>query len=254
MGGQCAHAHTFHRRVTDHGFRQSRNELFSNGIQVFGRHDGAADGGAFLACFGGDFFRHFFHKQIELFVIRADIGAEDGAVERVSFGIEGDAVLHQIGMHPQLGSRVCRAGERDDIGHVESVEQIAGAANHQLQTAFGQQARIQHQTHCGFGEVTGGGGGLANARHACQKTGGEFFQQTPDGKVEGVDVHRHTTARHQNVCARKTAFFAQWKRRAFVNHIARRQFVAAHACIRIQSASTAIDVNPTVGFRGPGMR
>ena len=56
--------------------------------------------------------------------------------------------------------------------------------------------------------------------------------------------------RHQNVRARKAAFFTQRESRAFVDQVAAGQLVAAHAGVSEQCACTAFDVHPTVGPRG----
>ena len=109
---------------------------------------------------------------------------------------------------------------------VEPVEQVAGAADHQLQAALGQQARLDDQAHRGFGEVAGRGGRLADAGHARQEAGRELLEQAPDREVEGVDVHRDAAARHQDVRAGEAALLAQRDRRAFVHQVARGQLVA----------------------------
>ena len=53
----------------------------------------------------------------------------------------------RFGVHAQPGRGVGRSGEGDDVLAVEPVEQVAGAADHQLQRAGGQQPRLVHQPH-----------------------------------------------------------------------------------------------------------
>jgi hypothetical protein len=130
------------------------------------------------------------------------------------------------------------------------VEQVAGAADHQLQAAGRQQAGFVHQAHHGFGQVAGGGGRLDDAGHAGQEGRGELLQHAPDREVEGVDVHRHAAARHQDVAAGEVALLAQGDRRAFVHQVARRQLAAAHARIGEQRGVAAFDVDPAVGAGG----
>ena len=80
---------------------------------------------------------------VEFLVVGGNVRRQDGAVERIGFGIEGHRVAHQVGIHPQLRGGVGRAGEGDDVGAVQPVEQVAGTAYDQLQAAFRQQAGRQ---------------------------------------------------------------------------------------------------------------
>ena len=66
-------------------------------------------------------------------------------------------------------------------------------------------------------------------------------------------MHRDAATRHQDVRARKAAFFAQRECRAFVDQVAAGQLVAAHARIGEQRACTAFDVDPAVGAGGTGV-
>jgi hypothetical protein len=99
-------------------------------------------------------------------------------------------------------------------------------------------------------QIAGRRGRLGDAGHGCQEAGCEFFQQTPDGEVESIDVHGQAAARHQDVRAGETAFFTERDGRAFMQHVRRRQLVAAHAGVGEQGARAAFDVDPTVGARG----
>ena len=74
---------------------------------MFARHDSAANGGAFLTGLDRHFSHHFFDEQIKFFVIGCDVIGQDGAVQRVGFCIERNAVANQVGIDAQLGRRVC---------------------------------------------------------------------------------------------------------------------------------------------------
>jgi hypothetical protein len=102
------------------------------------------------------------------------------------------------------------------------------------------------------GQVAGGGGRLGDAGHGGQEAGREFLEQAPDREIEGIDVHRHAAARHQDVGAGKAAALAQRHGRAFVQHVRRRQLAPAHAGVGEQGADAAFDVDPAVGAGGAG--
>ncbi len=121
--------------------REPRAQPLGHRIEVLARHDGAADGRALLAGLDGHLARHFLHEEIELLVVGRHVGREDRAVERVGLGVERDRLAHDVRVHAQLGGGVGRAGEGHDVGAVEPVEQVAGAADHELQAARGQEAR-----------------------------------------------------------------------------------------------------------------
>ena len=252
-GGQRAHLHAFHGRITHHGLGQARGESFRHGVHVPARHDGAADGGAFLPGLGRHLARHFLHEQLEGLVIRPHLGRQHRAVQRIGLGVEGNGARHQVGVHSQAGGRVGRAGESDHVGLGEAVQQVPRAADDELQAAWGQQAGVVDHAHHRFGEVAGGRGRLADAGHARQEAGCELLQQAPDGEVEGVDVHRHPAPRHQDVRAREHTRLAQGHRRALMHHVARGQVARAHTGIGEQRAGAALDVDPAVGARGAGV-
>jgi hypothetical protein len=167
---------------------------------------------------------------------------------------ESASARDQVGSHAQLGGGVGRAREGDDVAAVDAIEQVARRTHHQLQRAFGQQARFDDQPHHRLGQVAGGRGRLDDGRHAGKKGRRELLERAPDGEVERVDVHGHAAPRHQHVRAGELACLAERHRRAFVDQVAGRQLVAAHAGIREQRAGAALDVDPAVGARGAGVR
>ena len=253
VAGQRAHAHTLYRRVAHHHLGQPGAQCGGHGVQLATRHDGAADGGALLAGLHRHLARHLLDEQLEFGVVGRDIGRQDRAVQGIGLGVEGHAVAHQVGMDAQPGGRVGAAGEGEHILALQAVQQITGGADHQLQRTLGQDARLHDQPHRRLGQVAGGGGRLADAGHARQEAGRQLFQQAPDRKVEGVDVHRHAAARHQDVAAGKLVGLAQRHGRAFVHQVARGQLVAAGGSVGQQGAAAAFDVDPAIGAGGAGV-
>ena len=252
--GQRAHAHALDGRVTHDDLGQARLELLGHGVQVLARHDGAADGGALLAGLHRHFAGHFLDEEVEFFVVRRHVRGQDGAVQRVGLGVEGDAVADEVRVHAQLGGGVGGAGEGHHVRAFQAVEQVARATDDKLQRARRQDAGVIDQTHHGLGQVAGGCGGLADAGHAGQEAGRELFEQAPDGEVEGVDVHRQPATRHQDVRAGKAALLAQRHRRAFVDQVAAGQLGLAQAGIGEQRAGATFNIDPAVGARGAGVR
>lgn len=252
-GGERAHAHAFFVRVAEGDFSQTLDQAFGEGVQVLLGHHDAADGGAFLAGFDGHLADDFLGEQVELFVVRGDVRGEDGTVERVRFGVEGDRAVDDVGVRAQFAGGVRGAGEGDHVLFVELIQQITRTADDQLQGAFGQRAGVLHQTDTGLGDVAGGGGRFNDAGHAGEEVGGEFFQHAPHRKVEGVDVHGDATARHQDVGAGEVVVFAEGDHRAFVEDVAGGQLFAAHAGVGEQGAEAAVDVEGVVAFGGAGV-
>lgn len=252
-GGQRAHPHAFFVGVAEGDFFQTLDQAFGEGIEVLLRDHDAADGGAFLAGFDGHLADDFLGEQVQFFVVGGDVRGEDGAVQRIRFGVEGDGAVDDVGVRAQFAGGVRGAGEGDHVLFVELVEQIPGAADHQLQGAFGQRAGVLHEAHAGRGDIAGGGGRFDDAGHAGEEVGGEFFQHAPDREVEGVDVHGDAAARHQDVGAGEVVVLSEGDHRAFVDHVAGGQLFAAHAGVGEQGAEAAVDVEGVVAFGGAGV-
>jgi len=115
-------------------------QALSHRVEVLARHDRAADGGALLARLHGHLARDLLDEELELLVVGHHLGAEDGAIERIGLGVERDRLLDEVRVHAQLGGGVGAAGEGDDVGAFEAIEQVPGAADHELQRALGHQA------------------------------------------------------------------------------------------------------------------
>ncbi|OIQ71924.1 hypothetical protein GALL_464550 [mine drainage metagenome] len=251
--GERAHPHPLCRRIAQRGFAQPLTQGRDQRIDSVVRRDHPTDSGAFLPGLDRHLARDFLDEQVELDVVGVDVGGENRAVQRIGLGVERHRMAHQARVHAQLGGGRGRAGEGDHVLAVEAVEQVAGAADDQLQAARRQHAALRDEAHRGLGQIAGRSGRLDDARHSGEKTGREFLEHAPDGEVERVDVHRDAAARHQDVAAGEAARLAQRQHRAFVHDVARRQPVAADAGVRVQRADAALDVDPAVGARRAGV-
>jgi hypothetical protein len=109
------------------------------------RHDGAADGGALLAGLDRHLARHLLDEEVELLVVGRHLRRQDGAVQRVGLGVEGMLWRTTFGCTRSLRRGVGRAGEGDHVAAVEAIQQVAGAADHQLQRAGRQDAGLVDQ-------------------------------------------------------------------------------------------------------------
>ena len=83
------------------------------------------------------------------------------------------------------------------------LDQVARAAGEEGERAVGKQLLLDDDLHDAVGEERRAGRGLAQHRHAGEQRHRRFFGESPGGKVERVDVHRHAVARHRDVLAVK---------------------------------------------------
>ena len=70
------------------------------------RNDCPADRRALLARLGYHLPGDLAYEQLELLIVWTHIRRENGAIQRVCFGVKGDRVRNQISIDPQLGRRV----------------------------------------------------------------------------------------------------------------------------------------------------
>ena len=124
--------------------------------------------------------------------------ALNGMLWRTTFGCTRSLAAVSAEPVKVTTSRPSRRSSRSPVEPITSCSAPAGRMPESL-----------HDAHHRLGQVAGGGGGLADAGHAGQEAGRELFQQAPDREVEGVDVHRHAAARHQDVRAAEQALLAQ---------------------------------------------
>ncbi len=66
-------------------------------------------------------------------------------------------------------------------------------------------------------------------------------------------MNRNAAAGHQDMGACKVVVLAQRSHRAFVNHVARGKFAAAHAGVGKQRTETTVDIDAVVALGGTGM-
>jgi hypothetical protein len=132
------------------------------------------------------------------------------------------------------------------------VEQVTGAAAHQLQRSLGQQPRVHDQLDQPRGQVGGLGGRLDQARQAGDERGRELLQRPPDREVERVDLHRDPAQRRQDVLARERAAPAERLDRAVYVDGVVRQLAPGLAGVAEQHPDAAVHVEPGVAERRPG--
>ena len=75
------------------------------------------------------------------------------------------------------------------------IEQIADRAGNKLHRAFRQKPCFNHPAHHQFRQIGRLASGFDDCRHAGKQRRGKLFQHAPAGKIEGVDVYRHTLKR-----------------------------------------------------------
>ena len=101
-------------------------ELVGDGVRerggVVGGDEDAADGGALLAGLLGHVGHDISDREVPQGVAGPDVGAEDGAVERVGFDVDADGSLDRAGHGADAGACGGRAGEGDDVVGGEVVE------------------------------------------------------------------------------------------------------------------------------------
>ncbi len=86
-------------------------------------------------------------KRVEFRRAGRGIGAEDRGVERILLGHEAHRVFQQVAVGAQHQRRRCRAGEGDHVLTIQPVEQVAGAAGHELDRALREDLRLR--SSCG---------------------------------------------------------------------------------------------------------
>ena len=91
-------------------------------------------------------------------------------------------------MRPQLLAGGGRAGKGHHVLAIEVVEQIARAAANQADGALRHQAAVDNRFHHCLGELGGSGCRFNDRRHTGKPRGRQFFQHSPAGEVEGVDM------------------------------------------------------------------
>ena len=177
----------------------------STASRYCGRRHGAADGGAFLPRLDRHLGRDFLDEQVEFGRARRGVGAEQRGVEAVLLGDEADATRAiTVGCVRSLSAVVRRAGEADHVLAGQMVEQVADAADDQLDRARREDVRLDHDPERGLGQIGGRRRRLHDRRNAREQGRRELLEHSPDREVEGVDVHRRALERACRCAGRRT--------------------------------------------------
>ena len=146
--GQRAHAHAFDRRVADHGLAPAARAASAATASRCLRGTMARRIAVhFWPALTGHLARHLLDEQLELLVVGRHVGRQDRAVQRVGLGVERDRVARTM----LRCTRSLAAVSAEPVKVTTSCAVEAGPsrspvrADHQLQRAFGQQARLRDQ-------------------------------------------------------------------------------------------------------------
>ena len=134
------------------------------------------------------------------------------------------------------------------------IEQVARAPTHKLDRTFRKDSRVDHRAKHGLGEIGRHRRRFHNCRHAGEQRRRELLHHAPHGKIEGIDVDRHTLERHAHVPADEGARFRQRLRHAVDIERLVRQLAPALRRIHEERADPAVDVDPRIGLRRAGGR
>ena len=136
-----AHARVLGARVADLGPASRSASASWTASRYCGRRHGAADGRAFLPRLHRHLDRDLADEQVEFGRAGRRVGAEHRGVEAVLLGDEADGLAHDGRMRAQLQRGRRRAGEADDVLPGQVVEQVADAADDQLDRACREARR-----------------------------------------------------------------------------------------------------------------
>ena len=112
-------------------------------------------------------------------------------------------------MGPQTHSRGSRTRERHHVLAGQMGKQISHRAHHELQSSRRQDVQRNDLAHHCLGQIGRGGGRLHNHGHAGQDCRRQFFQESPDWKIECVVVDRCPFEGQMHVLRHKGALFGQ---------------------------------------------
>ena len=173
------------------------------------RNERAPNGGAFLPRLHRHLLHDLLHEEVELLAARRRVGPKHREVERVGLGVEADVVVEDRRLRPERACRLGRAGERHGALGIVVIEEVAGAAAHELDGTVGEDPRLDHGAEHRFGEVGGQRRRLHDRGHAGEQRRRQLLEHPPDRKVEGIDVHRHALERDAYVPADEGAALRQ---------------------------------------------
>ena len=218
----------------------------STASRYCGRRHRAADCGAFLPRLDRHLGRDFLDEQVEFGRARRRVGPEQRGIEAVLLGDEADRFANDRRMGAKLERGRSRAGEADDVLAGQMVEQIADAADDQLDGARRQDVRLDHDAECGFAQIGGCRRRLHDRRNAREQGRRELLEHAPDREVEGVDVHRRALERGIDVLADERACLRQALELAVEQDVRVGQLAAALGREGEERPGAALDVDPAV--------
>ena len=159
---------------------------------------------------------------------------------------------HDDRVRAQLQCRVRRAGEADHVLAGQVVEQVADAADDQLDRARRQDVGLDHDLERRFGQIGRRGRRLHDRRHAREQRRRQLLQHAPHREVEGVDVHCRALQRRVDVLADEGAVLRQAFQLAVHQHVRVGKLAAALRREGEERAGAAFDVDPAVLARRAG--
>jgi hypothetical protein len=204
-----AHRDAFSAWIADNDFGEGLFERDFGGIDHVGGHDGATNGGAFLARLHRHLAHDFLDEEVELRRAGCGVGAQHGGVQRIAFGDEAHAFARDDGVTLQLLGSFGGASERDDVLAGQVIEQVADGSEHELDCALRKHFRFDQHAEGGFGELCACGRRFDDRGHACEQRWRQFFKHAPDGEVEGVDVNGRAFQRRHHVLTDERALLRQ---------------------------------------------
>ena len=243
---QRAHPHTLHGGVPDRHLRQSRAQGVGGVLYLFLGNQDAADCGAFLTRFRGHLACDLLDEQVELRGAGTDRFAENAAIQRVGFLIEGNAPGDDVRVRLEHAPGLGRAGERHHVLFGEMIEDIARAAADQLQRALRQQFRGDDLAHHRFGQVGRAGGRLDHRGHPGDQAGSDLLQHPPAGEVERIDVQGHAALRRKDMPGREGVLGGKPFRTALHDERLVRKLPPGDAGEAEQRTDPALDIDPAV--------
>src|SRR5512144_2372050 len=89
------------------------------------------------------------------------------------------------------------------------IEQVADAADDQLDRALRQDLRLDHDPERRFGEIGGRRRRFHDRRYSREEGRGELFEHAPHREVEGVDVDRRALERGVDMLADEGALLRE---------------------------------------------
>ena len=133
--GQRAHLHASSAGRPPPPWPGARGDALGHGVEVLARHDGAADGGALLAGLHRHLAHHLLDEEVELPSSGDTSGPRMAQFSESASALNGDAWRTRFGSHAQLAAVSAEPVKVTTSLPVQPVQQVAGAADHQLQAA-----------------------------------------------------------------------------------------------------------------------